>query len=260
MLEGFEFSKDTGFESHKGTAPKRKEPPGDDAPLPVPATTPPEVSRKRGRVRTGKYPFRKPPDQAKKQRPHGWALSDAWKPLYVEGWARYGNPTDAADFAGVSPATGRARRQQDPAFDAECADAYQRFKDNLEREVLHRAIVGREKKVVTKSGEVKSLGPEPSDLMLIFAAKRHIPDFKDNYKPPENSASQANSQVIVNFLAHHDEANPSGVIVPFDQFSKRPDAALPAPAETDEQKRERLLAELAALDARTAEATPDAQP
>lgn len=264
----FAFDDATSFESHKGTEPEPKRrggrttkaggnPKAAPEPAPDSAPEPKPPARKNGLPRNGRWPMRDRKSTGK-QRPHGWALSGQWRPIYVRALAQYGLHTHAADKAEVHPTTVLRARKADPEFEAQCEEAMERFRDGLREEVLRRAIVGREQKVFDKrTGEVVSLGNVPDNLLLMFVMKRFDPSFRDNYHAEDQSGAQAVTQVVVNFLKQFDARSDDQADMPtFEAFMKEQGpAALPAPPETKEERRARLMAELAALDAEPAEAT-----
>lgn len=235
----------------------------DETPVPAeePNYVPDHIPRRRGMPRNGKWPFKKP--RVKTNKPHGWANQGTWKPLFVEALSRCGIISKAADMANIAQTTVRNHRLSDPEFDNQCKDAMERYADAIEAEVAFRAIEGIEKFVWDKKNNKRvSLGKAPNDILLMFLMKKWRPEFRDNYRPDDQDNVKAMTQVIVNFLkdGYKPASDDQSEMPTLEQYMVQHPAALPAPPETREEKRERLLRELAELESGEATGEIDANP
>lgn len=275
-MTDFAFDDGTSFDGHKdGVTPRRKpgrprknppgppNPPEIGEPLPTPANVPAEIKRHRTLPRSGKYPLRKPKHLATRHKGHAWALSGQWEDIFFESLACCGVITDAAGSANVHPGTIGNRRRADPKFEERFQEAMECFRDGIRREVYHRAIVGREQRTINKkTGEVVSLGNLPDNILLMFAAKYLDHGFRDNQKAEEDkSLAQAVQGTVRAFLQEgfNPRSDDQADAPPLEVFAKTVDlTAIPGPTatETPDEKRARLLRELAELDAQPTEATP----
>lgn len=222
-----------------------------DRPLPTPDDLPAELKGRRGMPSTGKYPFRNR-KSPKKQRGHAWALSDEWKPIFVEALAQYGTLTAAADRAGIDFATAAKRRKLDPEFDAACKDALQRCRDTMVMNMYHRAFEGPEKFAWDNKNKKRvSLGRQPDPILAMFAIKQMDPTFRENHKADESQQTvQVVSQLFVNFLQRFKPDDDHQADAPtFEAFLKEQEPQALPPPESAADRRARLLRELAELDA-----------
>lgn len=106
-------------------------------------------------------------------------FNDRAKEVYLETIAARGTITAACDAACVSRQCVWEHREKYPEF-AEAEElARQRYRDEVvEREIQRRAIEGIDKPVYYKGQRIDTI-KEYSDTLLIFHAKRHIPEYRD---------------------------------------------------------------------------------
>lgn len=135
---------------------------------------------------------------------------------FLCAYAKCGNLTKACEVAGINKRTEHEwRNSTDTWYRENFKDAVQAYRDLIEGEVHQRAIDGIEVPII---GKVQTpLGPEDqiighktvkSDLLLMFQAKRHIPEFKDNFtpavrneKPTETASPLARITVYIDMMA-----------------------------------------------------------
>lgn len=267
----FEFKEDTAFDGHKDSspAPRRRggrrssadSPKADPAPeaetprfdvetapeaAPPPAAGPP--ARKPGLPRTGKYKPRKyKPERWGKGKKYG--ASGEWVPGFLKAYARTGNISQAAYVAGVARQTVLNWREKDPDFAEAAEDAFEWHKAQFDDEARRRAMEGDDIVVWDKARgewvEIKQKNP----LYFFFYGKKINPEYRDNYKAEDRDGAQAAIQVLVNVLEEGKRlgsASPPGkpALPSFDDFP----VIDVTPAETKDERRARLLAELAKLD------------
>lgn len=240
------------------------EEPQDDAPIPdrsIPVVYPSDgtlVVKRRGVPKTGKYPFRAPKREAKRQRPHDWAKSDQWKPIFLEALAHHGTISAAADAAAIDECTVYNRRTADPEFAQKVLDAKRRFGESLEGECRRRAVDGEDVfSYDAKNQQLVWIGKRKSDILLIFQMKKEMPEYRDNHKVDDKAESKANVNVLVQYLRQGLEAPDGNLegLADFDTFWKTPALQSPmaSPGKVDarlltpEERRE-LLAQLVALE------------
>lgn len=84
----------------------------------------------------------------------------------------------AARETGISPTTVRDLKKKDPAFLAAMDEAYEDFKEGLEKELLRRAIMGWEEPVY-QQGQLAGTVRKYDARLLELAVKRHIPEYKE---------------------------------------------------------------------------------
>ena len=92
--------------------------------------------------------------------------AQAKKKLFLNDLARNGNISNAAKRAGVVRRTHYDWLDNDPDYKQQYDDALADFKDGIEFEIHRRAMKAKVR----------------SDTMLIFEAKKWIPEYRDNYK------------------------------------------------------------------------------
>ena len=102
---------------------------------------------------------------------------------YLRVYAKWGAKMYAAEKAGVSYQTIINHRKSDLTFAEAEKDAYDKFREKLERTAVHRAAYGVDEPIYYK-GELVGYVRRYSDTLLISLLKAHIPEkFKDNALP-----------------------------------------------------------------------------
>jgi len=259
----FEFTDDTSFEAHKGSdaGPKRrggrpKKPKVEPAPAPEPGGanvgTAPDpaaevIPKKAGLPRTGRY-------KPRPYRPERWgkgkkyAASGEWVPRFLKAYAKTGNIGHAAYIAGVARQTVANWKDRDPEFAGQVADALEWHKAQFDDEARRRAMEGDEIVVWDKAkGEWVAIR-QKNPLYFFFYGKRIIPEYRDSYKPEDEGQGRANQQIIVQYLMDgaRAPAAETAAIPTFDEFKA---IEVESRAESKDERRTRLLAELARLEA-----------
>lgn len=112
-------------------------------------------------------------------------------------FARSGAIGKSADAAGITPTTVERWRKQYPEFNSLCQEAYALFKSNLEAEIHRRAVEGVEKTIYDRNGEAVGTETKYSDTLLIFLAKRHMPEFRTEQTVNVNTNSGLSDQAKV---------------------------------------------------------------
>ncbi len=114
---------------------------------------------------------------------------------FLKALAELGTISHACKAAGVNSNTERGWRDtNDPWYAEQFRDALQSFRDLVEREVHVRAVEGVDEPIIGRVSTPTPMGfmtedkiigykKKKSDLLLIFHAKRHIPEYRE--KPPE---------------------------------------------------------------------------
>ncbi len=156
---------------------------------------------------------------------HALAIKRTRQVAFLKQLAALGTISHACKAAGINVRTeSQWRTSNDSWYAAQFKEAMQEFRDLVEREVHVRAVDGIDEpiigKVATAFGvaEDKIIGwkKKKSDLLLIFHAKRHIPEYRD--KPPEVKDDKP-----------MDTGSPMArITLRLDMMAKRQDAALPA--------------------------------
>lgn len=93
--------------------------------------------------------------------------------------ANRGQKTKAADDAGVTFGAIRQRRLHDPQFAAAEKAVMETVSDILESEILRRALDGVQKPIFGKGGVVLGVETTYSDTLLLAAAKRVDPTWRE---------------------------------------------------------------------------------
>jgi hypothetical protein len=97
------------------------------------------------------------------------------KALYLEGLIDFGTPTAGARTAGISIFTVYKWKRDDPEFKQMCEEAEEIITQGLEEEAIVRA-------------------KEKSDLLLMFLLKKRRPEYRDNWKEPEEGRKKAGEE------------------------------------------------------------------
>jgi hypothetical protein len=103
---------------------------------------------------------------------------------FLEFYGKYGTMALACHEVGIRAERISDWRHMDPVFDARVKAAEEMVGDRLVREVIHRATVGEEKAIRNKDGEIVDTIYEKSDSLLMFATKRHRPEYRDRVDIP----------------------------------------------------------------------------
>lgn len=93
-------------------------------------------------------------------------------------YSETGRLCQSAIAVGVHPNTVAGLRKRDPEFDAEVKLAKEIFNESLDQEIVRRGKVGYDKPVFYQGEEV-AIVREYSDVLLLAAAKRHDPAYRD---------------------------------------------------------------------------------
>jgi len=118
---------------------------------------------------------------------------------FLEAFAKNGSIGKSCEIAGINRSTEMAWRRKDPWYQKYYADALEEFKETIDAEIYHRAIEGEQVDIYGKVQHPLGLGPEDkvvgskrvkSDLLLMFMAKRHIPEYKDKFEPQKEDAAK----------------------------------------------------------------------
>lgn len=86
---------------------------------------------------------------------------------FLDAYPRFRTMASAADALGIHPATPREWAARDEVFAAHLREAKETVADLVEAEMLNRAMAG--------------VSPM-SDTLLIFATKRHKPEYRDSFE------------------------------------------------------------------------------
>lgn len=114
---------------------------------------------------------------------------------FLKAFSELGTISLACKAAGINQQTElKWRKSADVWYQQQFKDALQSYRDQIENEVHNRAINGVEVPII---GKVQTpLGPEDviighktvkSDLLLMFHAKRHVPEYRDKYEAPKEN-------------------------------------------------------------------------
>jgi hypothetical protein len=114
---------------------------------------------------------------------------------FLEVLSQIGVITKACKAVGINVATeARWRTDNDSWYMQQFKAAMQNYRDAIEVEIHERAINGVTVPIIGKvqtplGAEDKIIGEKKvkSDLLLMFMAKRHIPEYRDKYVPPEET-------------------------------------------------------------------------
>lgn len=120
----------------------------------------------------------------------GDAIKRTRQVKFLKAFATCGLINKACKMVGINYNTEHAWRSgKDPWYTEQFNIALQEYKELIEEEIHHRAIEGEEVAII---GKVQTeFGPEDriighkrvkSDLLLMFQAKRHIPEFRDSHE------------------------------------------------------------------------------
>jgi len=114
---------------------------------------------------------------------------------FLKALSELGMVGPACKAVGINRATEtRWRNSNDPWYAEQFRSALQEFRDIVEREVHVRAVDGIDEPIIGRVSTPTAFGMQvedkiigykkkKSDLLLIFHAKRHIPEYRE--KPPE---------------------------------------------------------------------------
>lgn len=117
---------------------------------------------------------------------------------FLKAYEELGTISHACKVAGINPMT-QSRWHSDPWYVARFKEAHAAHCDLVEAEIKNRAIHGVEVPIIGKrwnpaAGVVEDdiIGHKTvkSDLLLMFHAKKINPEYRENYKPPEEKPVQ----------------------------------------------------------------------
>lgn len=91
----------------------------------------------------------------------------------------------ACHEVGISPSTVRSLLKNDPDFKDAVDEAYGDFKEQLERELLRRAVMGWEEPVF-QQGVLAGTIRKYDSRLLELAIKRHLPEYKESFNVDHN--------------------------------------------------------------------------
>lgn len=141
---------------------------------------------------------------------------------FLRALAQCGTISGASKLAGINANTQRAWHA-DPWYVSQFHDAMQQYQDAVSEEVHNRAMIGEEVPIIGKRAtpfgmEDAIIGHKrvKSDLLLMFHAKRHIPEYKEKYEPPKDESIQPQESPIARIL------------VRLDMLGQRQDVAIPS--------------------------------
>lgn len=97
---------------------------------------------------------------------------------FLAEYARRGNVTDACKRASISRTTVYRWQEHDEAFSLQFNQAKEAYCDSLRHEITRRARDGVLKPVYQGGKKVGQIR-EYSDTLLIFEAKKHMPEYRD---------------------------------------------------------------------------------
>lgn len=127
------------------------------------------------------------------------AIKRARQIVFLKAFAETGNISQVCKAIGINYTTQR-EWHKDSWYAKHFKDAYQQYQDRIELEVHNRAIVGEQVPII---GKVQTpFGPEDriigyktvkSENLLMFQAKRHIPEYRDKYEPKDEKPIDINS-------------------------------------------------------------------
>lgn len=128
---------------------------------------------------------------------------------FLQALSEVGVISHAAKVAGINQVTeANWRKSGDAWYEQHFKDALQRYRDTVEVEVHNRAIngvevpiIGRVQKQIATDVDgnpifaaedaVIATKVVKSDLLLMFHAKKHIPEYRDKYEAPKEEAADA---------------------------------------------------------------------
>lgn len=116
--------------------------------------------------------------------------------FFIE-FSRSGAIGKATEAAGISYSTYANWRRNIPEFANLCEEAYALFKSGLEAEIHRRAVEGVEKTIYDRNGEAVGTETKYSDTLLIFLAKRHMPEFRTEQTVNVNTNTGLSDQAKV---------------------------------------------------------------
>lgn len=112
------------------------------------------------------------------------AAKQAKKKLFLQAFAKYGTIGAGCEAAGIRRERYYDWTAQDPVFAKQCEAAKIGVGDLLEKEVIRRGVEGEERGIYNKQGELVDTVFEKSDSLLMFATKRHRPEYREKYELP----------------------------------------------------------------------------
>jgi CRISPR/Cas system-associated protein endoribonuclease Cas2 len=124
------------------------------------------------------------------QRSQREKFTKARKRRFCEELAKTGLKFDTCLKIGVCEETVRKHRRLDPEFAKDYEDAFQQFREGLQKEAYRRAVLGNEKGMYFQGQRIKDIDPETGEVtpvtvkeydtpLLILLLKRHCPEFND---------------------------------------------------------------------------------
>lgn len=113
---------------------------------------------------------------------------------YLEKLAQIGVKRKAAWAVDVSPGTVAQHRKRYPIFEAQEIEAIEEFKESLEQEVYHRAVVGWQEPVFYE-GEVVGYKLKKSDRMLENLLRKNIEAYRVALSSGTNINANTNTQI-----------------------------------------------------------------
>jgi hypothetical protein len=141
---------------------------------------------------------------------------------FLKAFAQCGNITAACKAIKINASTQR-NWHNDPSYASQFKDAYQEYCDLIRGEIHNRAIVGEQVPIIGK--KMTPFGPEDtilgyktvkSDILLMFHAKPHMPEYRDNYKEQvQETRPQSESPI-------------SRIMIRLDMIDSRQQVSLPA--------------------------------
>ncbi|MGZ6360319.1 MAG: hypothetical protein ACXWP0_01390 [Ktedonobacterales bacterium] len=111
---------------------------------------------------------------------------------FLAAYAMYGNMKAACDKAHIHRSTAYRWLEHDEAFSLRHEQAKQDYCDSLRHEIVRRARDGVLKPVYQGKEQVGTVR-EYSDVLLIFEAKRHMPEYREKQQVEISGSLDVNS-------------------------------------------------------------------
>jgi hypothetical protein len=170
------------------------------------------------------------------------AIQRARQVKFLQAFSESGNITAACKAIGVNVTTQR-RWHEDPWYAGQFKDAVAAYQDVLQEEIHNRAVKGEQVPIIGRVAvapgmvEDRIIGYKTvkSDILLMFHSKRHIPEYRDDYKPQKEEVAQVAESPLVRITLRLDMMdNRLNVAVPTGAIDVTPERAL-LPESTEPQ-------------------------
>lgn len=217
-MSSFEFDPATKLDRHRGdAAPKRgrpRKPPGglQDTPRPTQDVPTPErddatvvdlvaalAERQKGSPRNGRWEKRRQQFEARRDMVAGWAESNEWMPAFILGLTVHGSVSAACDIARINRKTVYNRRDEDAEFRDQWDEALVECRENLEAEIMRRAVEG-DPIYTHYQGHRVCLGRRKSDLLAMFMMKKLDPSYREAHTGDKTDLGVRAAELMAQFL------------------------------------------------------------